>query len=189
MRFVIVPGLDGSDESHWQSRWEADWGSLAVRIEPLSWTEPDLDDWDKAIAAAVTRADSDVVLVAHSLGCLVAAHWAAQHPESVSGVFLVAPPDRFGPSFPAGLVPSFATLAEKPLNIPGLVVYSDDDPYCTPEAAQRQAAKWGLPLTSVGPYGHLNSASGLHGWETGRSLLTALLAEIAGLRLDGRQVT
>jgi predicted alpha/beta hydrolase family esterase len=25
MQFVIVPGIDNSDEQHWQSIWEAEW--------------------------------------------------------------------------------------------------------------------------------------------------------------------
>ena len=28
MQFVIVPGIDNSDEQHWQSIWEAEWGPL-----------------------------------------------------------------------------------------------------------------------------------------------------------------
>ena len=76
MHFIIIPGLDGSDHNHWQSRWEADWLTDATRIAPASWTHPDLDDWTAAIDRAVRRRpDDDVVLITHSLGCLAAAHW------------------------------------------------------------------------------------------------------------------
>jgi uncharacterized protein len=44
MLFVIVPGIDGSDEQHWQSIWEAEWGPTATRIAVASWTAPDLGD-------------------------------------------------------------------------------------------------------------------------------------------------
>lgn len=47
----MIPGLDGSDEHHWQSYQET---SLpAVRIQPTSWTSPDLPDWTNAITRAV----------------------------------------------------------------------------------------------------------------------------------------
>jgi uncharacterized protein len=44
MQFVIVPGIDNSDEQHWQSIWEAEWGPTATRIAVASWTAPDLGD-------------------------------------------------------------------------------------------------------------------------------------------------
>lgn len=50
--YVIVPGIDGSDEDHWQSRWEHGWGASAARIRPSSWTEPDLEDWVTAVGTA-----------------------------------------------------------------------------------------------------------------------------------------
>ena len=43
MAFVIVPGIGGSGEAHWQSLWEQSWGDEAIRIEPPSWNEPVLD--------------------------------------------------------------------------------------------------------------------------------------------------
>ena len=70
MRFIIVPGLDGSDHNHWQSTWESDWLPATTRITPASWTQPDLDDWTAAISSAIDLADEPVVLVTHSLGCL-----------------------------------------------------------------------------------------------------------------------
>ncbi|NUS10737.1 MAG: serine hydrolase family protein, partial [Streptomyces sp.] len=79
--YVVIPGIDGSDERHWQSRWEAEWGGAAVRIAPASWTEPDLADWIAAVGAAYGTASAAagragaVVLVAHSLGCWAAACW------------------------------------------------------------------------------------------------------------------
>ena len=75
MRFIVVPGLDGSDHNHWQSTWESDWLPNATRIAPASWTNPDRDDWTTAISDAIALADEPVVLIAHSLGCLASAHW------------------------------------------------------------------------------------------------------------------
>lgn len=107
MRYVIVPGINGSDAAHWQSVWEAEWGRYASRIEPASWDEPDLEDWRRAIDRAV-GADRDVVLVSHSLGCLTVADWVVRGGHGVRGVFLVAPPDSAGPAFPADVAQALA---------------------------------------------------------------------------------
>ncbi len=42
--YVMVPGIGGSDDAHWQTLWERRWGDeIAVRIEPSSWSQPDLE--------------------------------------------------------------------------------------------------------------------------------------------------
>jgi predicted alpha/beta hydrolase family esterase len=62
-------GIDNSDQHHWQTIWEAEWGPAATRIAVASWTSPDLDDWVGAIERAVRMTGTpDVVLVAHSGG-------------------------------------------------------------------------------------------------------------------------
>ncbi|SRR6266540_4786298 len=177
MTFVIVPGLDGSDERHWQSEWETSWLPQAIRIEPSSWTTPDLDDWSKAISTAVGRAGSDVVFIAHSLGCHAVGQWLTSvRTNAVRGAFLVAPPDQLAPTFPSALLPTFASLPATPLDVPGVLVASDNDPYCTVEAASRLATNWAIPLITTGRQGHINSEGNLGSWPTGQALLTAFLA-------------
>ena len=93
--YVIIPGIDGSDDKHWQTLWEREWGASAVRISPASWSAPDLDDWVGAVQDAydaASRQDGRVVLVAHSLGCWAASTWLISDPSrQVGGAFLVAP--------------------------------------------------------------------------------------------------
>jgi len=195
MQFVIVPGIDNSDEQHWQSIWEAGLGSAATRIAVASWTSPVLDDWVGAIEHAVRMARTpDVVLVAHSGGCWAVASWVANRGFDARGVFLVAPPDQQGDLFRAALpsftavVPqplelpglSFTAVVPQPLELPGLIVSSDNDPYCAPQVAEHVAADWGVPRIGVGQLGHINSSSGIGRWDFGRALLTAFTA---GLRV------
>ncbi|TMR91114.1 RBBP9/YdeN family alpha/beta hydrolase [Nonomuraea basaltis] len=176
MRYVIIPGINGSDEDHWQSIWQAEWGPSTTRISPSSWDEPDLDDWCQAIDKAVRQSPSaDVVLVAHSLGCLAATCWIARHRPDIRGVLLVAPPDNAGPTFPADAF-TFTAVKATPLHVPGLVISSDNDPYCSPDVALRLAADWQYDRVSVGLAGHINSASRLGRWDFGRALLTAFTA-------------
>jgi predicted alpha/beta hydrolase family esterase len=176
MRFVLIPGINGSDEDHWQSIWQAEWGLSATRIAPSSWDEPGLDDWCRAIDRAVDEARSgDVVLVAHSLGCLAAISWAARRLPTIRGVFLVAPPDPDGPNFPA-VATTFTAVDPAPLAVPGLIVSSENDPYCSTDVGVRMADAWQLDRVGAGLVGHVNSASRLGRWDFGRALLTAFAA-------------
>ncbi|MET9252146.1 alpha/beta hydrolase [Streptomyces sp. NPDC003717] len=179
--YVIIPGIDGSDERHWQSRWEEQWGASAVRTAPASWSEPDLGDWVAAVEAAyetAARRDSRVVLVAHSLGCWAAAQWLDGWAGPVTGpvaAFLVAPPDPAGPGFPREAAATFLGLTARPLPCPSLLVASDDDPYCDPATAVSFGHGWQAEMHLVESHGHINSGSGLGDWPAGRELLRGLV--------------
>ena len=69
---LIVPGLGGSGPQHWQSVWQARYPELR-RVEQASWDEPRLGPWVATLEAHVLAANAPVVLVAHSLGCLLVA--------------------------------------------------------------------------------------------------------------------
>ncbi|WP_199552692.1 alpha/beta hydrolase [Streptomyces sp. N35] len=176
--YVIIPGIDGSDEQHWQTLWERELGSSAVRIAPASWSAPVLADWVGAVQTAYETAcgrsmDGEVVLVAHSLGCWAGARRGRPRPGAAGGL-LVAPPDPRGPAFPREPAATFLDPAARPLSCPALVVGSADDPYCTAEAAAGFAAAWEARWHLAAPAGHLNSASGLGSWPQGRALLNSL---------------
>ncbi len=184
MHYLIVPGINGSGDEHWQTLWQDAWGPAASRISPSSWDNPDLGDWCRALdRAAQPHEPGPVVLVAHSLGCLAAACWLRGRPPAVRGAFLVAPPDAAGPAFPAAAAASFTTPDTTPIQVPGLVVSSDNDPYCTPQAAHRLAAGWAVGRVSIGKAGHINAASRLGAWGSGQALLSAFTA---GLRHQDR---
>jgi predicted alpha/beta hydrolase family esterase len=138
-----------------------------------------LADWNQAIGDAVRQTGTDVIIVAHSLGCLVAAEWITQPQSTIRGAFLVAPPDTAGPHFPVEAAASFMSVRARPLRVPGIVVTSDDDPYCGVEAAAQLAHDWEIPRISAGRGGHLNSASGVGAWTFGAALLTAFVAGTA----------
>jgi serine hydrolase len=178
-RFVIVPGIDGSDETHWQTAWEHELGTDAVRIQPSSWEVPELDDWIQAIDAACQDAEPEetVIVVAHSLGCWAATEWISRQARIGVGLFLVAPPDPQGPVFPRDAAPTFTELRARPLGVPAVVIASDDDPYCALETAASFAHDWSTDLTTVEGHGHLNSASALGSWPEGQAMLARFMAE------------
>jgi predicted alpha/beta hydrolase family esterase len=173
--YVIIPGIGGSGEEHWQTLWERQWGAAAIRIAPRSWTQPDLSDWVAAIERAVHDAearDREVVLIAHSLGCWAASSWlSGVTGRRLRGALLVAPPDLAGDAFPAEAASSFVGVEARTLPCPSIVVASTNDPYCRLEEAAGLATSWESLLHVVGELGHLNTASNLGRWPLGRELL------------------
>ena len=174
-RVLLVPGIGNSGPKHWQSRWESEHDSH-VRVHQGDWENPVCADWVGALEVAARRAAPGVLIAAHSLGCLVVAHWLARAPVAIAGALLVAVPDPDRPSFPAQAV-GFAPVPRKRLPCPSIVVASSDDPYSEVEFAQQCAAAWGSRLVNIGNAGHINAASGLGNWSEGHRMLRSLTAE------------
>jgi hypothetical protein len=158
---LVVPGIGNSGPAHWQSRWEA--LHPDVRIAQRDWDQPVANEWVAAIEVAVAVQPEPPVLVAHSLGCLAVALWAARSGTPVHALLLVALPNPSGPAFPAqaqgfGVVPP--TLRGRR----ALVVSSSDDPYGSAGFADYWAQHWGAEHLRRGAEGHLNADSGLGDW-------------------------
>jgi predicted alpha/beta hydrolase family esterase len=121
-----------------------------------------------------------VVFVAHSLGCYAVAHWLAAAASSdrapVRGAFLVAPPDQRAETYPAELLSTFLDSEPVAASVPAVLVASDNDPYCSIDAAARIADDWQIPLVTTGELGHINSESKLADWVLGQRLLTSFVA-------------
>ena len=174
-RIILLPGIGGSGSEHWQSLWEA--GSKDfVRFAPSSWDEPQLGDWIEALDRAVAASSEPPVLVAHSLACLLVAHWQRRSTSPVAGAMLVAVPDPLGAAFPTEAA-SFADPPEQRFHFPSLIVASGNDPYGTPAYVRRRAEQWGSRLVEAGNLGHINAGSGLGAWPAGQAMLSAFLAE------------
>src|ERR1019366_167567 len=91
---LIVPGWSGSGPSHWQTIWEREHPEYR-RVEQRNWHNVYRPEWGAGLEQAVLSVSGDVVLVAHSLGCLAVAWWAATRGcawRRVEGAMLVAPP-------------------------------------------------------------------------------------------------
>lgn len=176
--FLILPGYADSNATHWQSRWQQQ--PLFERVQQDDWLQPNRVDWVARLDTAVQRhADRAIVLVAHSLGCLTTAFWAAERPlTQVKGALLVAPPDPDGAQFPA-TARGFEQPPMRWLPFPSTLVMSSNDPYASAAFAERCAQAWGSRLVKLGDRGHLNHDSGLGDWPEGQRLLKALLDDAA----------
>ena len=176
--FIIVPGIGGSGEAHWQTRWQQANPAMR-RFSPADWHRPDLDDWIAALDLAIAAASAPPVLIAHSLGCLLVAHWQLASRRACAGALLVAVPDPASEAFPAS-VQSFAGAPAGRLRFPSLIVASTDDPYGSTSYVERRAVQWGSELAVIGAAGHINGQSGLGEWREGRVLLKSFESRIRG---------
>jgi serine hydrolase len=136
---------------------------------------PVCSSWVAAIDAEVISAKQQLVVAAHSLGCLAFVHWAAQCQGNIHGALLVAAPDPSGPNFPSEAA-GFSKPARLRLPCKSIVLSSQDDPYASPEYAKSCADAWGSTFVDIGRAGHINAASNLVHWPAGLKLLEGLRA-------------
>jgi predicted alpha/beta hydrolase family esterase len=172
-----VPGLGNSGPAHWQTLWEQRYPWFQ-RVELGLWSNPDRNVWVQRLDEAIRRAARPVILVAHSLGCLAAAWWAAlagaSYRDPVAGALLVAPADPEHPlAMPA--IAQFGPSPRAPLPFPSILVASRNDPYASFARSSEFARNWGSHLVDAGEAGHLNAESGLGDWPLGMSLIDRLI--------------
>ncbi|MGO4393539.1 RBBP9/YdeN family alpha/beta hydrolase [Variovorax sp. M-6] len=175
-KILLLPGWQNSDPAHWQSRWETNYGDH--RVDQHDWIRPLRGDWSARLEEEVLAAPGPVVLVAHSLGCILVAAWAAhsRRTAKVRAALLVAPGDVERDDL-RQMIPGWAPIVRQPLPFPALMIAAQDDPYCEATRSREMARDWGARFVEAGARGHLNSESGLGDWPEGRALLNDLLKE------------
>jgi len=176
---LLVPGLDGSGPSHWQSIWAERWPDCR-KVDLGTWSKPHRNTWINNLNLAIRDAGRPVVLVAHSLGCLAVAWWATfeqrEWASPVMGALLVAPPKV--DFFPRDeRIRCFSPTPAAPLPFPSRLIASRDDPWIGFHTAQMLARRWGSTFVDAGASGHINADSGLGHWEFGRRELAKLLRQ------------
>ena len=169
---LILPGFGNSDPGHWQSCWEA-MNPNFIRVQQRDWDHPDRGDWVDALEKCASQFDNEIMLVAHSLGCLLVAHWVAQTNCKIRGALLVAPPDSGRADFPKQIT-GFHPFPLTPFDFPSIVVASSDDPYGDLKFSETCAKAWGSRFTNIGEFGHINTISGFGLWPEGYSLYQQL---------------
>ena len=178
-RVLLLPGWLNSDAAHWQSRWETLHGHR--RVEQDDWLWPRRGDWMARLDEVLLADPGPAVLVAHSLGCLLVAAWAAhsQHVARVHAALLVAPPDTERDDMPPNLF-NWKPIERQRLPFHSKMVSSENDPFCAPERAAGLATDWGCTHTVIGARGHINAESGLGDWPEGHALLLRLASGSPG---------
>jgi uncharacterized protein len=188
---VLVPGLRGHVEDHWQTRLAAAMPGARL-VAPLGRTDPGLQSRVTLLDQVVQQIAGPVILVAHSAGVLVTVHLAAQYcPPRVVGALLATPPalaDELPPGYPsiAGLrAHGWLPIPRQPLPFPSIVAASSNDPLANPVRLGSLAASWGSRVHDLGAVGHLNPASGFGDWPEAVELIDQLRDGAVERDLDG----
>lgn len=175
---LIIPGWQNSGPQHWQSLWQRKLANVQ-RVEQRDWQTPQLADWIAELSRSIAAAEAPITLVAHSLGSITVAHWAAAASPAelakVQAAMLVAAVDVDRP----GCLPelcNFAPLPLAPLPFRSLFVASENDPYCEIARSEFFAHAWGSQFVNAGPAGHINTEAGFGAWPEGERLLQQLTA-------------
>lgn len=180
VRYLIVPGWQGSGDDHWQSHWQRSLPNSA-RVEQLDWLAPRREEWVAALERQIAADPRPAILIAHSLGCVTVARWAAQAATAsirrVRGALLVAPADVERPNCPEALR-NFAPITRQVLPFPSQLVGSDNDSAASAARAIELARDWGSEVAILSGAGHINVKSGHQRWDQGFAYLFRLQSRI-----------
>ncbi len=176
---LIVPGLRDHVEEHWQTHLAQKLPKVRT-VPPLEHDKLSREARVDALERALSDINEPVLIVAHSAGCMMVAHWASQSTRAVLGALLVTPSDMETPMPPAyptveqldsnGWLP----IPTNQLPFKSIVAASSNDPLCKLSRAQAFAGNWGSQFTDIGAVGHLNPASGYGEWPRAQELILEL---------------
>jgi predicted alpha/beta hydrolase family esterase len=185
--FVIVPGLRGHVPEHWQTRLERRLAN-AIAVPRMPDDAPEklsCAAWVAALERTLTPLAGPIVLVAHSAGCAIVAHWARSHARPIHAALLATPPDFITP-LPDGYPPletftrnGWTPMPQQRLPFRSLVAASTNDPLASFDRVAALAAHWGSRLVNLGAVGHLNPAAGFGPWPRAEELLRELCGSLA----------
>lgn len=181
----IVPGLRDHVEQHWQTLLEAKLraqGRPVVALAPSGREDLQCAARVAAIDDALRAIGGPVVIVAHSAGCVMVAHWAQQKRGRIRGALLAAPAD-----FERAMPEAYPTLEQLraggwlpvprlPLPFRSIVAASCNDPLGDPDRIAELAEAWGSERIDLGAVGHLNPACGYGEWPQAEAFIDQLIA-------------
>lgn len=183
-RVLIVPGLFGSGEGHWQRHWLEDQPDVRL-VEQDNWDFPNLGIWREKLETALEEA-GEAYIVAHSLGCLLTARLASRPAaRRIKGALLVAPCDIPATEtlHPGHL--SFGTMPTETLPFPSITIGSLNDIYMSLDRLTMFGRLWNSDIRNIGLAGHINVASGFGRWPSGYGFLEMLKARARHRRPQG----
>ena len=176
---LIVPGLREHVAEHWQTLLAARLSNVRS-VAPLETDKLDCMARVRAIQHELEQIDGPVILVAHSAGVLMVAHWAAHYSRPIKGALLAAPPDLDAvwpsnyPSSETLRSQGWNPLPQGPLPFRSIVAGSTNDHLASLAAVTRMAEGWGAELLNLGDVGHLNPAAGFGQWQQAEALILEL---------------
>lgn len=172
---LIIPGLAGSPEGHWQHVWSEERDKARFVVQD-NWDMPDIGTWKARLEQVLLDTDG-AYLVAHSLGCVLAASMAdSPAAGKIRGALLVAPCDLAATEVIHPRLIRFGEMPVAPLPFPSVLVGSRNDPYMSEDRSRHFAELWGARFVDMGYVGHINRASGFGRFSRGYQLFDNLVA-------------
>lgn len=176
---VTVPGLHGSDDTHWQT-WLEEQVKRAVRVRQRGRDAAQLGAWSEGVRHALAEISGAVVLASHGFGCLATAHALSHLPHgafylpgaTVLGVLMVAP------GSPEGFRSAGAFDARR-LDVPSVVIGSTTDPWMPIEKARNLAQRWNSAFVNLGDAGHIDASAGFGPWPLARHAVETFARHIS----------
>ena len=181
---LIVPGLREHVPDHWQTLLAAKLPRVCS-VAPLEHDKLSCAARVDAIDRALGTIEGPVIIVAHSAGAMMVAHWAARGAareiREIRGALLAAPADLETPMPPG--YPTTDALKEHgwlpiprgTLPFPSIVAAGSNDPLTRLDRAREFAQAWGSRFVELGEVGHLNPASGHGEWPRAEEFIRELL--------------
>jgi hypothetical protein len=175
-KVLILPGLQGSRHSQWQSIW-ADKHAYQV-LEQHDWTRPLRGDWLVRLEDVISHLTEPTYLVAQGLACIQVAAWAvfSAHAAKVKGAFLVAPVDVEAPHW-AHALSSWRPVEMKVLPFRSVLIGAPNDPDCSPERAKAFADAWGSASKEAAMIDQVSAESNVGEWSWGHALFKEMMKE------------
>ncbi|MET7451346.1 alpha/beta fold hydrolase [Streptomyces sp. NPDC005574] len=171
--FLILHGVENHRPAeHWQydlAQRLREGGEQVFYPQLPNPDRPALAAWTAAIEAELDMMRGERVVVCHSLGCAAWFHLAADRGDipPADRVLLVSPPGpaTFTWDVIAGFTPASLDLTRLNLSVatPRLVC-SDNDPYCSEDAADVYGKPLGCDVDLLSGAGHLSVPDGYGPW-------------------------
>ncbi len=166
---LIVPGLRDHVPDHWQTLLAAKLERVKT-VPPLVSNKLSCAERVESIQRTIESINGPIIVVAHSAGVIMMAHWAVKYQRPIKGVLLATPPDLTRP-MPQGY-PTLEDLhsngwlpvPQAPLPFASIVAASENDPLASCALVAEMAKNWNSTLVNLGQVGHLNPASGFGEW-------------------------
>jgi predicted alpha/beta hydrolase family esterase len=163
--FLILHGLETSGPGHWQT-----WLAARLRADGERVAYPDLPDADLPTLAAWRSTlegelgalpAGEVIVICHSLACLLYLHHVGDGGAQADRVLLAAPPSE---ASGVSEIQAFFPVPLPALQRGVRLVCSDNDPYCPEGAAELYGKPLRLPVDVLPGRGHLNPEAGYGPW-------------------------
>ncbi|MCQ2011525.1 MAG: alpha/beta fold hydrolase [Sporolactobacillus sp.] len=169
--FLVLHGLGGSTSGHWQEWLTKELKKRGERVwfpQFPQWDHPVRESWINCLEETIDEIPKDepLVVVTHSLGCILWIHYASQHnARKVDRVIMVCPPSEHldNPE-----IQNFFPLPKDKASLPSiakktLLILSTNDRFL-PQEEMKQYFDFHVPCLIFPEQGHINIQSGYGPW-------------------------